>query len=99
VATGLKNPLLHRYWIEFERPPREAKGITLWAMWPPRACGITAYSVEDMLLILEEVSTKWRRTFPPIARITEDIDISTLPGIETMAIDPPIWRGMWYIGF
>ena len=57
--------LVHRYWIEFERPPRDHEGIVV-TSWPPSACGVNAHSREDALAVLEEVAAAWRRPFPPL---------------------------------
>jgi hypothetical protein len=65
--SPIKNPLLHRYWIEFEVAPGRA--------FPPAACGATAHSVDDALeLIRERVSNP--EPLPAVSRVVEDMDVS-----------------------
>src|SRR5438128_2878203 len=73
----MKKPLLHAYWIEFEPSPEG--GQTLWLSTPrtslisgPRAVGVTAFTVDDALSILdEELFSGGPR--PPVACVVEDV--------------------------
>jgi hypothetical protein len=80
---------LHRYWIEFEHKPSEQLVIDSFSFFK---FGVTAYSREDAFVLLKD---RWfkEREMPPLIRVTEDVDISTLP-IERFEV--PIARGIWH---
>ena len=99
-----KPPLLRRYWIEFDAtglPPQAA-----WQRVAARGCGVTAYSAEDALTLVA------RRVFvggklPPVVRVREDADLSTLPEPWEWQrhlgergypwdIGVPVWWGVWH---
>ncbi len=92
----IKNPLLHRYWFEFE-PPREANSpigaITL-SPWPPSGCGVTAYTLEDAQHLMH-TQLGALGPIPPIRRVVEDVDLSTVDVLRRAMIIP-VWRGVWY---
>jgi len=62
--------------------------------WPPTGCGVTAYTLEDaehlMYARLGKVGL-----IPPIQRIIEDVDVSTIAVLRHGLIIP-VWRGVWY---
>lgn len=67
----MKDRLLHRYWIEFESTGKD--------FWPEYrdGCGVTAYDREEALRLLQEKVFPSEQ-LPPVKRIVEDIDVSTL---------------------
>lgn len=81
---------LTRYWFEFDWREQDAPaGMTL-------GCGVTAYSYEDALALLREHVFEGSE-LPPVERVTENVDVSTLDEghvIPNMA--PPVWRGIWF---
>ena len=96
MMTLIKNPLLHRYWIEFE-PLQNGHQQGVWLIgWPRMAYGVTAYTYDDALWLLRKQVFR-RESLPPIREVIEDIDISTLEaGHIRPHIGMPIWRGVWY---
>lgn len=85
MKRGLK---LRRYWFEFSGPES--------SRWPRIGCGVSAYTYEDALNLIRE------RVFvgadvPEIARVVEDIDVSTLdanhvlPNMGLVTV-----RGIWF---
>ena len=93
---SLKNPLLHRYWIEFaSAPPRGAEGYILPSRLA-RFCGVTAYTLDDALYLIREQLTLGR-DLPPIREMIEDIEIATLDsGHIRPNMGEPFWRGVWW---
>lgn len=100
TMSSIKNPLLHRDWVEFNVAPGTA--------WPPPACGVTAFSVDDALELIQERVYE-TKPLPPVTRVIEDVDVSQLdrlwhPGIGVplsfvkgdVSIATPIWRGVWF---
>jgi hypothetical protein len=93
-SPPIKNPLLTRYWIEFEPPdPPEQYH----RCWPPGQCGVTAYSLEDALgLIREHVFLD--SPVPRARRVREGVDLSTDeldPGAGRW-MGAPVWRSVCY---
>lgn len=95
----LKNPLLRRYWIEFEPPPREElpPGVIQLTPWPPVGCGVTAYTLDDALSLIH-VYLGHTEPLPPILKVIEDVDLSTIDVLRRLrpSVIVPIWRGVWY---
>jgi hypothetical protein len=104
----VKNPLLHRYWIQLAESPRE-RGATP-STWPGRTCGVTAYTEDDALrLVAQRV---YGGALPAVVWVTEDVDLSrrgalwnadlNLPDwiltghLGTGMWGVPIWRGVWF---
>jgi hypothetical protein len=83
---------LVRYWITFH--PETAGDARL------PGCGVTAWSAEDAFAILGETVFRGR-SLPPVATLTEDVDVSTLDAGHVLPnMLPPVWRGVWFpIGF
>ncbi|MBN8861885.1 MAG: hypothetical protein J0H92_00855 [Sphingobacteriales bacterium] len=82
---------LKKYWIEFEinRSSDYPIGIGY-------GCGVTAYSMEDVVSIL---NIKIFKTvgIPPIKKIVEDVDIQELDQNHVLAnMKSPIFRGVWF---
>ncbi len=93
---SIKNPLLHRHWIEFATAlPRRRRGdILAWLL--ARCCGITTYTFDDALYLIREQLTLGR-DLPPIRDVIEDIDIATLDsGHIRPNMGDPLWRGVWW---
>jgi len=85
----IKNLLLRRYWVEFALPEEPLQ-------WPPRACGVTAYTVEDALHVLR-VALFPREPLPPVHTVIEDVDLRALDAKHILPnITPPVWCGVWY---
>jgi len=80
---------LIRYWFEFDSTAPSAARLTPW--W-----GVTAWTVEDARgLILG--TTRFGQSLPPVTRLIEDVDVSTLDQ-EHVARNmlAPNERGIWY---
>ncbi|NVJ17593.1 hypothetical protein [Myxococcus sp. AM010] len=93
--TPVKNPLLHRYWLEFDRRVDNWPPSSRWMMLLG-GCGVTAFTVEDALRLVRESLFK-DEPLPPLARIIEDVDITTLDaGHIRPNIHEPVRRGIWY---
>jgi hypothetical protein len=93
----IKNPLLHRYWLEFDRAggtePLARRGLLL-------GCGVTAFTADDATQLVREFIFE-NEPIPPVARIIEDVDITTLDaGHVRPNMNEPVSRGIWYpIGY
>ena len=89
-----KNPLLTRFWIEFQPPPDPPD---YHRCWPPGTCGVTAYSLEDALWLLQE-HVFLDNSVPKVRRVTENVDLSHLEIWRRFgaSVGAPIWRGVWY---
>jgi hypothetical protein len=76
---------LRRSWIELEAP---IGGF--------RAFGVTAIDLDDARgLILRYLGGL--DALPSLARVIEDVDVSTLDANHVLANSiPTIWRGVWY---
>jgi hypothetical protein len=80
---------LRRYWFEFDLPEEWHGRLNL-------SCGVTAYDVDDAQRLLCE------RVFeggelPPIRRLIEDVDISTLdPNHVRPNMGVCVRRGVWF---
>lgn len=86
---------LIRYWIEFA--PREwfdADDEESTAL--PRACGVTAASLDDALALVREIVFR-DQPLPPVRRVMEHVDTGML---EMFHVGPrvlaPGERGIWY---
>ncbi len=92
--ASLKNPLLTRYWIEFE-PPVDPPGYH--RCWPPGKCGVTAYSLEDALWLLQE-HVFLDTPVPKVQKVTENVDLSDPEFWRQFRafVGARIWRGVWY---
>lgn len=88
----LKNPLLHRYWIEFsgEEPALTARyGLGL-------GCGVTAYSVEDALSVVRTCIFQ-EGPMPAAHQVTEDVDVRHLDAGHVLPnMSEPVARGVWF---
>jgi len=80
----MENPLLHAYWIEFE--PSPDGGQTFMAVYTadvahlePRAVGVTAFTVDDALSILDEEFFSGGPR-PPVACVVEDVAVGVGEG-------------------
>ena len=99
VVRPIRHPWLRRYWVESDLPPpRTPPPGAVWLDGPDafavRACGVTAFSKEDVLgLIRPQVFSGGG--MPPVRRVAEDVDVGALPVNHSMA-RPPCWRGVWY---
>lgn len=87
--------LLRRYWLEFEVSEADVSRYSSYAGLQ-RGCGVTAYSQEDALVLLREHLFR-NDPLPPISKVIEDVDISTLEKNHILPnIGVPSWRGIWY---
>lgn len=77
----LNNPLLHRFWFK----TKEGFGF-----------GVTAYSIEDALSLLDEIGRPLALE-GDVVDIIEDVDIRELDQAHvTPNMGPPNFRGVWY---
>ena len=85
---------LTRYWLEFDWPPRE--GIVV-GLLEPHGFGVTAFDLDDALALLRaEFFERNQTAMPPLARVTENVDVSTLDDHVRPNMHPPNWRGVWF---
>jgi hypothetical protein len=82
---------LRRYWFEFRHTIHDPHPVgTL------LGCGVTAFSREDALQLLDE-RVFGRQPLPSIRRRVEDVDVSALdPGHVLPNMADPTWRGVWF---
>lgn len=82
-----KSPLLRRYWITFESDPNN-----------PLGCGVTAYSIEDALRLLQhEYLDEMGYPLKPVKNVTEDVDVRTLDqGHVVPNVGLVSERGVWF---
>jgi hypothetical protein len=99
----MKNPYLHRYWIEFDLPyvPGGKSEFTCYHALL-YGCGVTAYTVDDALMILEK-QLRLQCPLPSVLLIIEDIDVSMLnikhrfpTNMCIPTIGVTIFRGTWF---
>lgn len=85
--------LLTRYWIIFDvsRIPQ----LQFRFAW---GCGVTAYSYEDALFLIQiQIFEELQQPMPPIKTVVENIDISTLDKNHILPnMGVPVWRGVWF---
>ncbi len=88
---------LRRYWIEFNIPSADVRTETDLLKI---GCGVTGYSLDDCLEIMQQNMLKGSK-LPPIKKVIEDVDISTLDTNHVLPnIDLVISRGIWFpIGY
>ena len=73
---------LTRYWIEFD--VEHSHGY-----------GVTAFTSDDALGLLRE--RVFSDELPPVARLVEDIDVSSLDAGHVLPnMSPPNRRGVWF---
>ena len=98
-ARPIKSPLLRRYWVEFDVPESRVslsdETETVMRDWRLAACGVTAFTVDDALQMIRELLYR-DEPMPPIRKVIEDVDITTLDRHVRPNIGVPIWRGIWY---
>jgi len=83
--------VFRRFWIEFV----ETNGTNL-PIGISRGCGVSAYSYDDAIQILEDrVFT--HGNIPEIANVIEDVDVSSLDeGHVLPNIGNTLIRGVWF---
>jgi hypothetical protein len=80
--------LLKRYWFTFDGLPK----YSLLQF----GCGVTAYSRDDAITLLNQSVFK-DEAMPPISNVIEDVDISALDqGHVIPNMEAPVWRGVWF---
>jgi hypothetical protein len=81
--------VLTRYWFEFDGAATDLPpGVAL-------GCGVTAYDLDDAIALLREHVFDGEP--PPITRVIENIDLSTLDeGHVLPNMEPHVWRGIWF---
>ena len=90
---------LRRYWVEFDLAsfePAEDIGDTFALGYVRNGLGVTAVDLDDCLGIVRATVFNGA-TLPPVVRVVEDVDVSTL-SVDTVVpnMEPPIWRGIWF---
>lgn len=83
---------LIRFWFEFE-----AAGIEKDWWYLKLGCGVTAWSYEDAVHLPEKNLFK-EKSFPPIKKVIENLDVSTLESNHVLPniVTQPNMRGIWY---
>lgn len=89
----VKNQLLHRYWLEFDRgngtEPLARRCLLL-------GCGVTAFTADDAIGLVREFIFG-DEPMLSVARIIEDVDITTLDARSVRPnMNEPVSRGIWY---
>lgn len=89
----VSDPLLHRYWLEFDRTGSAeslaGRGLLL-------GCGVTAFSPEDATQLVH-ACIFGQASMPAVVRIIEDVDITTLDAGHVLPnMTEPVSRGIWY---
>jgi hypothetical protein len=85
----IKNPLLHRYWVTFDPSDERARRAAL-------GYGVTAFTIKDALSLVSSEAFPGE-PLPPVDRVVEDVDISTLDPRHVLAnAGDPVRRGIWY---
>jgi hypothetical protein len=87
--------LLTRYWITFDTSTRDLQ-LAATRVGVGLGCGVTAYSYDDALFLLE---SRIFRDEPilPILNVIENVDIRTLDaGHVRPNMGVPTWRGIWF---
>ena len=82
---------LRRYWIDFDTStdPHGAMSFGL-------GCGVTAHDEVEALALLGKTVGRMA-ALPPVARVTEDVDVSRLdPNHVLPNIGDPTRLGVWY---
>lgn len=91
--TPVKNPLLRRYWLEFDLSQGPEPAAPGWLGW---GCGVTAFTVDDALRLVRKHVFQGA-PMVPVSRIIEDVDTTTLDaGHIRPNMDEPISRGIWF---
>lgn len=96
---------LRRYWFVFDVAPFEPNqgpGISLDGpeVWTPEArvrggVGVTG-SDESECLNLVRSRIFLDAPMPPVLRVIEDVDVSTLGEHVLQTMEVPVWRGIWF---
>ena len=82
---------LRRFWIAFVPGDQRvfAAGVGL-------GCGVTAFDVPDALAIVA-LDVFGGAAVPEVARVVEDVDVSTLDAGHVLPnMSPPNARGVWF---
>jgi hypothetical protein len=83
--------MLRRYWFEFDFSQDENLASSC-----KQGCGVTAYDYDDALALMENMVFK-DAGLPPVRKVVEDIDISTLDENHVRPnIGIPVFRGVWF---
>ncbi|MBD1363505.1 hypothetical protein IDJ77_06765 [Mucilaginibacter sp. ZT4R22] len=86
----LKNPLLLRYWFEFESDEIPSPIPIGWGV------GLTAYSYDNAIHLLA-ITIFLNESMPEIKRCIENIDISTLEKNHVLPnVGASNFRGLWF---
>ena len=83
--------MTRRFWFEFE-----IDGVSKLPPGLIMGCGITAFSLNDAIAIMDEkIFFEVKR--PPFKKIVEDVDIRNLDQNHVIPnMKPPIYRGVWF---
>jgi hypothetical protein len=91
---AIKLEILHRYWFEFARPELSDQGIHL-ICWPPTECGVTAYSYEDALDLMQHFVFV-EKNIPTIEVVIKDVNVEVLLERNKYIRCCSVWRGVWF---
>ena len=85
--------LLKKFWIQFNL---EGKQYALQSMFISKGVGVTAFTKEDALELIQSKIFK-NEKLPPVTEISEDHDTSTIKDKKiTSNMGACTWRGIWY---
>ena len=83
--------MLRRYWFDFELPHAQARIVSYGL-----GCGVTAYDYDDAMSLMKE-QVFGTEEFPPIRKVSEDVDVSTLDAKHVRPnMGVPVFRGVWF---
>ncbi len=86
---------LTRFWFEFDVASSNVSTYPSHAGMG-RGCGVTAYSYDDAIKLLQDLIFR-NDPMPPIGKVIENIDVSTLdPNHILPNIGISSYRGIWY---
>ena len=92
---------LRRFWIEFDLASIEAADDIEDAFtfgYVRNGLGVTGVDLDDCLGIVRARIFNGA-ALPALARVVEDVDVSTLSEeIVVPNMKPPVWRGIWFPG-
>ena len=99
VESGVR-----RFWLKFDLPAvAAAKGVgvsldggdTFTSGRVRNGVGVTGVDLDDCLSIVSARIFNGT-ALPAVARVIEDVDVSTLGELVLTKMEPPIWRGIWF---
>jgi hypothetical protein len=87
---------LHRYWFQWQVGQSPGLDPVLARVGAGLGCGVTAVDVDDATHLIRTVALDGTE-LPPIASVTEDVDVGTLDAGHVLPnMGDPSVRGVWF---